>query len=660
MKHPVLSNRDDIIIITDEAHRSQYDVFAQNMRDALPNAAFLGFTGTPLIQGEEEKTREVFGDYVSIYNFTQSIEDGATVPLYYENRIPEVQLTNEQLTEDLNKIIDDAMLDDKQERKLERDFGKLYQIITRDDRLEQIAVDLVMHFIGRGHRGKAMVVTIDKATAVKMYDKVQKHWQDTITFMKKQIPNTEGDELLVIKDKLEFMEATDMAVVVSSAQNEVEDLKKKGVEIILHRKRMVKEDLPTKFKDPEDPFRIVFVCAMWMTGFDVPSCSTIYLDKPMKNHSLMQTIARANRVFPDKTNGLIVDYAGIFRNLEKAMSIWATPGNKGKDIPIKNKSELKSLLIEAIQETRNFLASLQIDLEKIRQTKDILIRTKLKSNAVDAILINDETKKEYIRLSEAVKKIYKAYLPDPIEPELAETSYLIRKVANQIRSLEPKPDVSEVMAKVEALLDESVEGFTIPDIKDEERIYDLSLIDVEELSKNFRKSKKRIEIEKLRKLIEKKLEELIEVNATRMDFKERYLELIDEYLSGAKSLDAIFDALIKFSQGLKDEEKRHIREGLESEEELAIYDMLTKPDMKLTINDVKKVKRIARQLLETLKKEKLVLDWKKRQQTRAGVKLAIEETLDILPEVYSTDMYNQKCDLVYKYVYDLETPVRLV
>jgi type I restriction enzyme, R subunit len=654
-KHPKLSDRDDIIVITDEAHRSQYDIFAQNMRDALPNAAFLGFTGTPLIAGEEEKTREVFGDYVSIYNFTQSIEDGATVPLYYENRIPEVQLINEQFDEDLNRIIDEAMLNAEQEKKLEREFSQMYQVVTRDDRLDKIAVDLVHHFINRGHRGKAMVVAIDKATAVRMYDKVQKHWQETIEFLKKQILTAKNEELISLTDKLEYMTETDMAVVVSQSQNEIKDLKKKGAEIIPHRKRMVKEDLATKFKDPDDPFRIVFVCAMWMTGFDVPSCSTIYLDKPMKNHTLMQSIARANRVFEDKTNGLIVDYVGIFRSLEKALSIWAAPGSKGKDVPIKNKAELKELLIGAIQHTREFLNGLGVNLEEIRQTKDILLRTKLKNDGVNAILINDETKKEYIRLSEVVKKIYKAYLPDPIEPELAETAYLIRKIANQIRSMEPKPDISDVMVKVEALLDMSVEGFRIPDIEDEERIYDLSLIDFDELSKRFQKSRKRIEVEKLRKLIEKKLEELIESNRTRIEFRERYLQLIDEYISGAKSIDVIFSQLVKYSQELNEEEQRYIREGLQSEEELAVFDLLTRPDMKLIKKETAEVKRIARQLLETLKREKLVLDWKKKQQTRAGVKLTIEKTLDLLPEAYTIDIYNQKCNLVYQYVYDLES-----
>jgi type I restriction enzyme R subunit len=548
------------------------------------------------------------------------------------------------------------MLDAEQEMKLERDFSKMYQIVTRDDRLDKIAVDLVIHFMGRGHRGKAMVVAIDKATAVKMYDKVQKYWLDTISFLKRQILTAKDEEKIALEDKLEYMESTDMAVVVSSAQNEAEELKKKGADILPHRKRMVKEDLATKFKNPDDPFRIVFVCAMWMTGFDVPSCSTIYLDKPMRNHTLMQTIARANRVFQDKTNGLIVDYVGIFRSLEKALSIWAAPGHKKIGMPIKNKKELKALLKNSIDKTTEFLKELRINLNKIRQTKDIFLRTKLKDDAVNAILKSDDSKKEFIRLSEDVKKIYKAYLPDPIEPEVSETAYLIRKIANHIRSLQPIVDTDEVMTKVEALLDQSVEGFRIADLKDEERIYDLSKIDFEALRNKYKKSRKRIEIEKLRNSIEKKLDELIEINRTRIDFKERYLSLIAEYLSGAKSLDEIFEQLVRFSQGLQEEERRFIREELDSEEELAVFDMLTKPEMKLSKKEVAEVKRVARQLLATLKKEKLVLDWKKKQQTRAGVKLTIEKTLDLLPEIYTTDMYNQKCDLVYKYVYDMEAP----
>lgn len=303
-----LCDRSDVIVLTDEAHRSQYDTLAMNMRAALPKALFLAFTGTPLIAGEE-RTKEVFGDYVSIYDFQQSIEDGATVPLYYENRTPELHLVNPDLNEDLYNLIEAAQLDPEQESRLEQELSRQYHLITRDDRLDTVAKDIVRHFTGRGFQGKAMVVAIDKATALRMYDKVRKFWPQ--------------------------MGNTDMAVVVSAGQNEIEQMKKLGLDIVPHRKRMNEQALDEKFKDPDDPLRLVFLCAMWLTGFDAPSCSTIYLDKPMRNHTLMQTIARANRVFPGKHSGAIVDYANVFVSLERALAIYAQGRSNG--LPVRDK-----------------------------------------------------------------------------------------------------------------------------------------------------------------------------------------------------------------------------------------------------------------------------------------------------------------------------------
>ncbi len=240
----VLCDRRDVIVLTDEAHRSQYDTLALNMRAALPNAMFVAFTGTPLIAGEE-RTREVFGDYVSIYDFQQSVEDGATVPLFYENRTPELHLDNPDLNDDIYELIENADLSDEAEKKLERELGRQYHLITRDDRLDTVAQDIVKHFLGRGFQGKAMVVSIDKATALRMYDKVRKYWP--------------------ADDK------TDMAVVVSAGQNEIEQMAKLGIDIVPHRKRINDEKLDDKFKDPNDPLRLVFVCAMWLTGFDAPN-----------------------------------------------------------------------------------------------------------------------------------------------------------------------------------------------------------------------------------------------------------------------------------------------------------------------------------------------------------------------------------------------------
>lgn len=655
--YPEISDRDDIIVITDEAHRSQYDILATNMRNALPKAAFIAFTGTPLIVGEE-KTKEVFGDYISIYDFKQSVEDGATVPLYYENRIPELQLTNKDLNKDLECLIEEAELDEEQEKKVAREFAREYHLITRNDRLEKIAEDIVAHFMGRGTTGKAMVISIDKATAVKMYDKVQEYWQKYLNELESgPVPSYESERNEHLA-RIKFMKETDMAVVVSQEQNEIETFKEKGLDIAPHRRRIVNEDLDKKFKDPDDPLRIVFVCAMWMTGFDVPSCSTIYLDKPMRNHTLMQTIARANRVFGDKLNGLIVDYIGVFRNLEKALAIYGSAaGGKTKEgeTPVMDKSELVKYLKQAINETIEFCKKRGINLTQI-QAVDGFKRVKLLDNAVEAILVNDDSKKKYLSLSVNVAKIYRAILPDPAANEFGPSQKLITIIAAKIRSLAPKADISDIMGEVEELLDQSIatEGYIIQDPSEQSDVskyLDLSQINFEALKEAFEKGHQRIETEKLRASIENKLAQLVRLNKSRMDYLEKFQEMIDEYNSGSHNVEFFFTKLMAFAQELNAEEKRGIVEKL-SEEELAIFDLLTRPEMTLGKKEELQVKRVAQKLLETLKEEMFVLDWRKRQQSRAAVLVSIEETLNILPRIYTPELFQNKCDLVYQHVYD--------
>ena len=656
--HPVLSQRDDIIVITDEAHRSQYDTLALNMRNALPKASFLAFTGTPLIIGEE-KTREVFGEYVSIYNFKQSVDDGATVPLYYENRIPELQLKDERaFKEGMDRLLEEAELDEAQEKKLEREFSREYHLITRDNRLEKIAEDIVEHFTERGQLGKGMVVGIDKATAVKMYDKVQKYWKQKIDRLIKQMSKLSGPERQDVEKKISYMRETDMAVVVSSSQNEVAELKKKGVDIVPHRQRMVKEDLDTKFKDPDDLFRLVFVCAMWMTGFDVPSCSAIYLDKPMRNHTLMQTIARANRVFKDKVNGLIVDYVGVFRNLQRALAIYGSGsggGVKPGEEPVKEKVELVAMLKTAIAQTVQYLMEVGVKVEPIIAAKGFE-RVKLLDEAVDAVLVNDTAKKRFINLSNTVNRIYKAILPDPEANEFVPVCALFRAIQLKIEALQPEADVFEVMEKVEDLLDESItaKGYIIrePVVPyGKKKLVDLSEIDFKALKKEFAKERRRMEIEKLRGAINSALERMVRLNKTRVDYLEKFQQMIDEYNQGAANLEEFFERLLKFVKELQEEEKRGVSEGL-SEEELAVFDLITKPEMKLTKKEEGQVKSIARELLETLKRERLVLDWRKTQATRAAVRVAVEDKLDELPVVFTREIYTQKCNAVYQHIFE--------
>lgn len=649
--YPQLSDRSDVIVITDEAHRSQYDIFALNMRNALPNAGFLGFTGTPLIKGDDERTREVFGEYVSVYDFARSIEDGATVPLYYENRIPEVQLTNQNLNRDLEALLEAAELDEDQEKKLEREFGREYHIITREDRLEAIAKDVVTHFTGRGYRGKAMMVCIDKATAVRMYDKVQAHWKAEIARLKAELTQAKGDDREVLIARINLMEATDMAVVVSQGQNEVEELKKKGLDIAPHRKRMLKDDLDEKFKDENNPLRLVFVCAMWITGFDVPTCSTIYLDKPMRAHTLMQTIARANRVAPGKESGLIVDYVGIFRALQNALAIYAKPGERGGE-PILEKSALVAALRDSLDQARLFATAHGFSLEAIAAAQGFERIGRI-DEAVEAILISEADKKQYLQLASRVARLFKAILPDPLANELAPLSVLVAYIADRIRAQTDPPDISAVMGDVEELLNDSIatEGYHIGPASRPDALVNLSEIDFAALQEKFAQGKKRTEAEKLRRLIEGKLAQMLKVNSSRVDLAEKFEKLIEAYNAGSQNIEALFTELLKFARELTEEEKRGVAEGL-SEEELALFDILTKPEPKLSKAETAEAKKVCRALLDTLKREKLILDWREKQQARAGVMQAIKLGFRQLPAAFTRDVRDEKLARAYAHVYD--------
>ncbi|RKU22194.1 DEAD/DEAH box helicase [Candidatus Poribacteria bacterium] len=654
-RHPVLSERSDIVVITDEAHRSQYDTLALNMRTALPNAAFIAFTGTPLMVGEE-KTKSVFGDYVSVYDFNQSIVDRATVPLYYENRVPSLQLINEDFNEDIEQVLEDAELDDAQEAKLEHEFAREYHLITRDERLETIAKDIVSHFMGRGYQGKAMVISIDKATAVKMFDKVQKYWKHFIAQLRSKVATRRGSEKVYLQERIRYMEETDMAVVVSPGQNEIDELRQKGVDITPHRTRMSTEDLDTKFKDPDDPFRIVFVCAMWITGFDVPSCSTIYLDKPQRNHTLMQTIARANRVYGDKNNGLIVDYIGVFRDLEKALAVYATGADlEGNQKPIADKSALIEKLRAAITEITEFCRGIGVDLDKA-QTDDAFQNIAQINDAMERILINDETKKRYLQLATNVTKLYKAILPDPDAHEFTRICQLIHIIAQKIRNLTPPADISDVMTDVEAVLDQSIapEGYRIGipvEGYDTEPI-DLSQIDFEQLSERFNTQHKRLEAEKLRGAITGKLSAMIRLNRSRMDYQAKFEQMIAEYNAGTIGVADYFQRLFDFVNDLTEEDQRASTEDL-SEEELAVFDLLTQREPHLTAPERNEVKDAVKEMLETLKRENLGLDWRKHTQTRAQVRLAVENILDKgLPQPYTLELFNQKSEAIYQHIYD--------
>jgi len=662
----LLCDRSDVIVLTDEAHRSQYDTLALNMRAALPKAMFLAFTGTPLIAGEE-RTKDVFGDYVSIYDFQQSIEDGATVPLFYENRTPELQLTNPDLNEDIYQVIEGADLDAEQEAKLEKVLGRQYHLITRDDRLETVAKDIVQHFLGRGFVGKAMVVSIDKATALRMYEKVKAHWAAEAALVQKELgelhyqpgggmtPEQARRDLRVaeLKQRLEVLTNTDMAVIVSPGQNEIQQMRKLGLDIELHRKRMNESQplLDEKFKDTDDPLRLVFVCAMWLTGFDAPSCSTVYLDKPMRNHTLMQTIARANRVFPGKHSGVIVDYANVFASLEKALAIYGA--GKGGKSPVKEKLQLVAELRSAVAGATTFCYRQGVDLADIEAVAaGSLERLQRIEDAMNALISPDPLRREFFGHERLVGTLYRAVKPDLSALEFAGRVACLSTLGEAIRAkLNPNPpDISGVMNDINGLLDESITGHAIA--QEGPPALDLSKINFEALAQRFKQSKhKNTDLEVLKAAIRAQLDKMIQLNRTRADFSEKFEELIEGYNAGSRNIEQLFEELLKLSNSLNEEQERHVRENM-SEEELVIFDILTRPAPELSTEERAEVKKAARQLLIRLK-ALLVLNWRQKAAARSQLKLAIEDTLDTgLPRAYTSELYHNKCSAVFEHVYE--------
>lgn len=683
-QYPVLSERNDIIVIVDEAHRTQYKDLADNMRTGLPNAQYMAFTGTPLL-GSRQLTNDWFGATVSEYNFKQSIEDGATVPLFYHKRVPEVLLQNDSLDDDLADIVADENLTDEQQYKLEHEFAQEISVLKADDRLETIAKDIVYHFPRRGYLGKGMVVTIDKFTAVRMFDKVSRLWKDEIKRLNEQIKQTidaqEKSELTLLRS---WMRKTDRAVVVSGEAGEDEKFEKQGLSIRPHRKRMDTPDdnglhLEDKFKDPTDPLQLVFVCSMWLTGFDAPTVSTLYLDKPMKDHTLMQTIARANRVTDylvdgkPKTNGLIVDYYNVFRNLKKAFASYGggaigtenQPG--GEDTPVQEKDHLYTLLQDALDECDAFCQELGIDLQKIITSGQVFSKLNLFDQYADILLESDERKRQFAVYDNTIDALYEAARPEILSRK---RDFVLKDVVHYLREVTDgradRGNLDTAKRRIRSLIDESIiadeeltaGGTTAAEtrfgIKAWKQI-DLSKLDVAKLRQEYKQATyKNIEIADLRAFITAKLQQLLDRNVARASFAQRLQEIIDRYNAGGSRTEDYFDDLVNFVEQLKAEESRHIREGL-TEEELELYDLLHKDS--LTKDEEQKVKLAAKSLLKRLKEERptvLINDWHKDTQTRLQVQAAIEKVLDDnLPTSYDRTTYKTKCDAMFNHFYTL-------
>jgi len=663
-EYPLITERENLIVISDEAHRTQAGTFARNMRfHGIPNASYLGFTGTPLIKDELELTKNIFGEYVSIYDFKRAIDDGATLPLRYLNKGEKLGIENPKLDEKMAELIENEDLDEDQRRKLEREFKRDYPILTSEKRLDTIAKDLVWHFNERGYQGKAMFVAIDKPTAVRMYDLMMKYWPEYVAELKERIKNEEDQqEELQLKRKLARVEETEVCVVVSSEQNEVDKFRKMKLEIEPHRKKIVERDLEKEFKDEENPFRFAIVCAMWITGFDAPCVSTVYLDKPIKGHTLMQTIARANRVYDnEKENGLIVDYGNVYKQLEKAYSIYGEGekggsggGKKGGGVegesPVEKLELLANELKESIRATKDYLKELGFNLSDLMNAKPMEKLAKI-NEAADKVSLNETTRTKFEIMARDVFRKYKALYPeDEIKPFIKQFN-AIEAIYDALNQKVKTADITEIMLQLQEVVNESL---FINEVADPQPDYiDLSNLDFDKLKAAFQKiNRKNTVVFDLQQAIEKKLKQMVKENPLRLEFYDKYKEIIEEYNNG-KDINATkkaFDDLTNFLNNLSKEDSRAMREGLD-EETLAIFDLLRKDT--LSDKETDEVKRVSKQTLDALKAEKLKVErWRESTQLRAQVKTTIYDTLLWLPqEPYSENEVDEKTNVIYQHIF---------
>ncbi len=667
------TQRDDVIVITDEAHRTQYGTLAINMRNALPNASYIGFTGTPLFK-DDELTRRVFGEYVSTYDFQRAVEDEATVPLYYDARGDKLNVAVGDLNERIAAKLEEFEIDDIDvQQRLERALARDYHVIIADKRLDQIARDFVRHYSTAWETGKAMLVCIDKITCVRMHRLIEFYWNEHANELEAGLAQTKDEQT---EKQIAWMRETRMAVVVSEEQGEVEKFGKWDLDIIPHR-RLIKEgmelpasmrdkpsfrnkqrmDLDDAFKEPEHPFRIAIVCAMWLTGFDVPCLSTLYLDKPLKAHTLMQAIARANRVNEGKNNGLIVDYCGILKHLRQALATFAgaEPGGEGPAIdPAKPEEDLLADLAEAIALVRDFLVKGGAPLD------DVIGKIGFERNAAivsckEVANENDETRQRFEVMCREVFRKFKACINAPGVNDHRTDRDAIDIIYKSLQRDREQADISDILRTLSEVASEAVAVQS--DTAVDRPLYDISRIDFERLKQEFRRSdRRRTGVQGLKDTVEKKLQRMLERNPLRTDFQQRYEEIVAAYNreKDRPTIEQTFEELLDLVQDLDQEESRAAREGLD-EESLAIFDLLQKPNR--SAPERERIKQVAVELLKTLKAEKLrVSQWRDKQATRDAVRVAIYDFLwrdntGLPSDDYSEAEVGTKTDDVFRHVF---------
>ncbi len=615
-RYPALTDRRNVIVIADEAHRSQYGFggklndetgemaygFARHLRDALPNASFIGFTGTP-VELTDRNTRSVFGDYIDVYDVRRAVEDGATVPIYYEARVVKVELDPVKvsyLDEEFEEITEGQEDDDK--RRSASRWSQIEALVGTEARIEEIARDLVEHFERRQKgfefEGKAMVVCMSRRICARLYEAIialRPQWHD------------DADERGAIK-----------VVITGSAADEM--LLQPHI-----RNKPRRRSIEKRFKDPSDPLKLVIVRDMWLTGFDVPSLHTMYVDKPMKGHSLVQAIARVNRVFKTKAGGLVVDYFGIADDLKRALATYIDSGGTG----------------EPVLDERDAVAVLQRDYEIVRgmfhgfpyqayldgdTAQKMLGLTK----GTDHILGLDEGKKRYLRSCASLAKAFSLASTSDYARGIADEVAFFKGVRATIVKISPAggQSLEEIDLALQQLVSEAVGSRGIVDVLEQAGIQrpDISVFSNEFLAELAGIEQRNLAREMLERLLRDEIKVRSRQNAVQArKFSDMLAEAINKYESRSLTTMQLIEHLIEFAKELRDEPKRAEQMGL-SDDELAFYDALAQSKSAVEVLGDERLRVIARDLVKSVH-ESATIDWNLRESVRAGIRLKIKKLL---------------------------------
>jgi len=620
--YPLLSERRNIVVIADEAHRSQYDFidgFARHMRDALPNASFIGFTGTP-IEKEDKNTRAVFGDYISIYDIQRAVEDGATVPIYYESRLAKIDLDEAEkpkLDEEFEEITETEE-DEERKQRLRTKWASLEALVGAQKRLRLVAEDLVGHFERRQEAlfGKGMIVCMSRRICVEMYKAITKLRPDW---------HSEDDA----KGKIKVV-MTGSASDPSEWQPHV-------------RNKAARDLLARRFKDPDDELHLVIVRDMWLTGFDAPCLHTMYVDKPMSGHNLMQAIARVNRVFRDKPGGLVVDYLGIADSLKRALAVYAESGGRGSAAI--DQAEAVAVMKEKYEVVQGILHGFDY---RSLLCADTATRMQGVADAMEFILAQEDGKKRYLRAVAALSKAFALAVPHEEALAIRDEVGLFQEIRAAlvkvtVSSAERTPE--DVEAAVQQLISRAVSGTEVVDIFAAAGLDkpDISVLSDEFLAEVRALPQKNLAVETLRKLLEDEIEVRLRKNVVQSRaFSEMLEEALMKYHNRAIAAAQVIEELIAIAKEMREAQRRGEKLGL-SEDEAAFYDALAANESAVEVLGDETLKKIAQELVHRVRKS-VTVDWSKRENARAQLRVLVKRILRKYG--YPPDKQEQATELV--------------